>query len=691
MRGDERTQLLWGIMPIFNAGGSAKPEPGSIAGAGYVPGIDRLGIPALRETDGSLGVSYLLGLRGDYSTAMPSGPAMASSFNPQLVREIGSVMGQEARAKGFNVLLAGGVNLMRDPRAGRTFEYFSEDPYLSGVLGGASVQGIQSHHVISTLKHFAFNAQETGRKYVNSVIGDGPGRESDLLAFQIAIERGQPGAIMCAYNRVGGKQACASDYLMNTVLKEDWDYKGFVMSDWGAVWSLDSALAGLDQQSGAPLDPEIYFDAPLRNAAHSDPAYSKRLKDMNVRVLTSMLAVGLGNEAPKPGGAIDFEAHAAVTREAAAQGIVLLRNTGVLPLSASVKSIAVIGGFADSGVLSGGGSSETHGMGGPAISVPRTAADRFAKQLTHQYQASAPLAAIRKRASKAEVTYRDGRYIADAVAQAKKADIAIVFATQWTTEGFDVPSLSLPTGQDALIEAVAKANPNTIVVLETGGPVFLPWKDDVAGVLEAWYPGGKGGEAIADVLFGQVNPSGHLPITFPASVEDLPRRIIPGSDFLTPSFFGTEPTPGATLDADYSIEGSDVGYRWNARKGITAAYPFGYGLSYTQFRLDHFTVGEDSASFTITNTGTREGADVAQIYLLSHDGRPMQRLLGFARCDLAVGKSCKQKVTIDPRLLARWRDGQWTIAPGDYLLGLALDAETIVQRQTVHIEGRSWN
>ena len=276
MTPEEKTIITHGIMPLpVGTHPAALPE-GAVPGAGYIAGIPRLNIPALTETDASLGVSYVFGLRKDGATAMPSGLAMAATWNPALLRHGGEVIGQETRAKGFNVLLAGGTNLMRDPRNGRTFEYLSEDPLLSGVLVGNAIAGIQSNNIISTIKHFALNGQETGRKFADVKITDAAARESDLLAFQIGIELGNPGSVMCSYNRVNGEQGCASDYLLNKVLKQDWGYKGFVMSDWGAVPNLEAALKGLDQQSGEQLDPaEI--------GQHYDHGGGERLVDLTIR------------------------------------------------------------------------------------------------------------------------------------------------------------------------------------------------------------------------------------------------------------------------------------------------------------------------------------------------------------------------------------------------------------------------
>lgn len=691
MRADEKTVLTHGIMPLPLGENAPAPPADAIAGAGYVPGLPRLGVPALRETDASLGVAYVFGLRKDGATALPSGLAMASSWNDALVEQGGRMIGGEAKAKGFNVLLAGGVNLMRDPRNGRNFEYLGEDPLLAGTLTGHAIRGIQSNNIISTIKHFALNGQETARKFVDSTISESAARESDLLAFRIGMEIGNPGSVMCAYNRVNGEQACASDWLLNRVLKRDWGYKGFVMSDWGAVPGLDAALKGLDQQSGEQLDTGVFFGDRLAAAAQSDPAYAARRDDMNRRILWAIYEHGLDHSPARTGDAIDVQGNADVAQRVAEQGIVLLRNQpGALPLAASARRIAVIGGYADTGVLSGAGSSQVQGQGGPALSIPLGGNGPWASFITQSYQRSVPLAAMKALAPQTDFRFRDGRYIADAVAQAKAADVAIVFATQWSTEGLDQPDLSLPNGQDALIDAVARANPNTIVVLETGGPVLMPWLDRTAAVVEAWYPGARGGEAIASVLFGRTNPSGHLPITFPAGINQLPRRAVDGYDVLEPDFTGNPPHGDMVLKAGYNIEGSDVGYRWNARQHLKALFPFGHGLSYTRFATSTLQMNATRASVTLANTGDRDGATVAQLYLVSRNGRPGQRLVGYRRVDLARGGSQRVDFDIDPRLLADWADGGWSMPAGTYVFATGEDAETLGKPVSVRMAARRW-
>jgi beta-glucosidase len=692
MRPAEKTVLTHGIMPL-PIGDNPPPVPAeAIPGAGYVPGIPRLGVPSLRETDASLGVSYVFGLRKDGATALPSGLAMASTWNPALIEQGGRMIGGEARAKGFNVLLAGGVNLLRDPRNGRNFEYLGEDPLLAGTLAGHAIRGVQSNGIVSTIKHFALNGQETGRKFVDARIGEIAARESDLLAFRIGMEIGQPGSVMCAYNRVNGEQACANDWLLNRVLKTEWGYRGFVMSDWGAVPGLDAALKGLDQQSGEQLDPAVFFGDKLAAAATTDPAYAARLDDMNRRILWAIYANGLDRQPARPGGAIDTVANAAIAQQVAEQGIVLLRNQrNALPLAATARRIAVIGGYADTGVLSGAGSSQVQGQAGPALSIPLGGEGPFASFITQAYHRSVPLTAMKALAPQADFHFRDGRYISEAVNQAKMADVVIVFANQWASEGFDQPDLSLPNGQDALIDAVAQANPNTIVVLQTGGPVLMPWLDRTAAVIEAWYPGARGAEAIANVLFGRVNPSGRLPIGFPANTNQLPRPVLDGFATLEPDFSGAMPRPGMVLQANYDIEGSDLGYRWNARKRQAALFPFGYGLSYTRFSTTGLQIEGLKARATVANAGDRDGATVVQLYLVERDGRPMRRLVGFKRVELPRGTTQRVEVAIDPRLLADATSEGWSMPDGKYLFALGTDAEHLGDASAERLPARRWS
>ena len=365
MTEQEKLALVHGVIAA-PWGGEPKPA-GSIGSAGYVPGIPRLGIPALQETDAELGVANPGDVRpGDTATAMPSNLALASTWDPALARMQGQSVGAEARAKGFNVLLGGAANLIRDPRGGRNFEYFSEDPLLTGLMAGGMIEGVQSRHIISTIKHFALNAQETDRVVLNARIDPAATRESDLLAFEIAIERGRPGSVMCAYNQVNGSYSCENDWLLNEVLKKDWGYPYFVMSDWGAVHSTArSAMAGLDQESGEQLDTQNFFTDGLPKLSPMAKSLKARLDDMARRVLTSIFAHGLADKTERP-APVDFAASDRTALAIAREGIVLLKNQGLLPLPADTRRLLVIGAHADLGVPSGGGSSQVIPRGGIA-------------------------------------------------------------------------------------------------------------------------------------------------------------------------------------------------------------------------------------------------------------------------------------------------------------------------------------
>ena len=684
MTDDERFTLIHGFMALkIGEGRDTAPWPADVVpGAGYIAGVPRLGVPSLRETDASLGVTNPFGVRnGDNATALPAGMALGATFNPDLAYRGGKLVGQEARARGFNVLLGGGINLMRDPRNGRNFEYISEDPLLSGLMGAAAIRGTQDVGVISTTKHFALNSNETNRHTWNAVIDDGAHRESDLLAFQIAIEQGKPGSVMCAYNLVNGNKACGNDHLLNTVLKKSWGYKGWVMSDWGAVSGVDFAVKGLDQQSGDQLDQQVWFDAPLK-AKLADGSFPRaRLSDMVRRILRSMKASGVTEWKATP--PVDMAAHAADALEIERQGIVLLKNEGnVLPISATAKSIAVIGDKAHVGVLSGGGSSQGLPPRGWVASDPIGGPGQMGSWRIARWFAGAPVDALRKAAPQARVEFDPGLYPQAAAALAARADVAVVFVNKYELEGFDSPDLTLPSAQDAMVEAVVAANPNTIVVLQTGNPIAMPWRDRVKAIVAAWYPGQEGAQAIAEVLTGKINPSGRLPITFPQSVEQLPRPTIPS--------FGTPDQTPVTVEIS---EGADVGYRWFAKRNLKPMFAFGHGLSYTDFAYSQLSVkgGKNvTARFTVRNTGKRDGADVPQVYLQSRGGQAMPRLLGFQRVALKSGESRTITLTADPRLLASYDStaGQWRIQPGSYTIALAKSATAQVETRTVVLSGR---
>lgn len=690
MTDDERFSLLVSLMgknPIVSVRDSRIPE-GTPMSAGYVPGVPRLGIPALLMSDAGLGVTNPEYREGDTATALPAGLTLGASFNPELARNAGGMLGREARSRGFNVQLAAGANLARDPRNGRNFEYISEDPLLSATLAAETVTGIQSEGVISTIKHFSLNCNETNRNWLDAVIDPTAHRESDLLVFEIAIERSQPGTIMAGYNKINGEYATMNEEILTHVLKEAWGFRGWVMSDWGATTTWESALAGLDQESGAQIDAVAWgsemFTDKLRAAYAEGKLTKARLSDMVRRILRSVFAVGV--DAWGPTAELDLVAHNEIALETARQGIVLLKNDdGILPLrNSAAPHIAVIGGHAQVGVPAGAGSSTVIPAGGfnEIIKVGGPGAMGVARNM-HLY-GEAPLNTLRELLPDAEIEFDPGMNPTEAALMARRCDLAIVFAVNLMGEGFDSGDLDLPWGQNTVIEAVAAANPNTIVVLETGGPVTMPWNDHVKAVIEAWYPGQAGGRAIAEVLTGAVNPSGHLPMTFPVGLEQTPRPDLPGLG-----------TPWGTPTTIVYHEGSEVGYRWFAQTEAAPLYAFGHGLSYTSFSFDSFEVtGGDtvSASFTVTNTGDRAGADVPQLYLTHVDGVTRQRLVGFERVELRPGESRHVELIADPRLLARYDSaaGAWSIDEGSYRITLSHSATDEVAAIEVSLAGRTF-
>ena len=670
-------------------------RPDVPVGAGWIAGVPRLGIAPIAETDASLGVGNLLGMRrGDTATALPSSLALGASWDTELARRAGTMIGSEARAKGFGVMLAGGVNLVRDPRAGRNFEYVSEDPLLAGVLTGHAVAGIQSNRIVSTLKHLALNGQETGR-YVYSVDMAEPAmRESDLLAFEIAQEVGQPGSIMCAYNRVNGVYSCESRFLLSEVLRGDWGFKGFVMSDWGATHSVGALQAGLDQQSGEQLDVKPFFGAELEKALMAGAIPQSAVDAAARRILRTLFAYGLVDAPPVAGGPIEEEAHRGVAQEVEEAGAVLLRNEdALLPLAGSTKRIALIGGHANIGVLSGAGSSIVVPLGGWALEL-RQKGEGLAPVFARSYGASVPFQALKAAFPAAQVDFIDGADPAAAAALAANVDVAIVFAEKWFREGTDSVDMSLGAGQDELIEQVARANPRTVIVLETGNPVAMPWREAVQAILVAWYPGQQGAQAIARILSGEVNPSGHLPMTWPVALEQLPLPKLPGSDVAVADK-ATKASYGMQADRmPFSFEypeGSDAGYRWFDRTHATPLYAFGHGLSYTSFRLDNLKLSGGRsvvARFAITNTGVRSGATVAQVYAV-RAGRA-KRLIGWSRVQLAPGESRHVVVTADPRLLGDFdaERREWVIAEASYQIEVGTSAVDTVLSAIAQLKRR---
>ena len=629
-------------------------------GAGFVLGVERLGIPMIQMSDAAYGVRSSAE-NGRYSTALPSPVASAASWDPQAACEYGALIGRELRAQGYNMTLGGGTNITREPRNGRTFEYLGEDPILAGTLVGNRIKCEQAQHVIGDIKHYAVNDQESGRNEVNSVIGKRALQETDLLAFHIGIEIGNPGAVMCSYNAINGDYACENKYLLTDVLKKAWKFKGFVVSDWGATHSVVKASAGgLDNEE--PED--LYYGAPLKKAVQDGKVPVAELDDHVRRVLRSEFASGIV-DFPKQRSVVDVEGGWETSRRVAEQSIVLLKNHhGVLPLDrAKVRSIAIIGTHADEGMISGGGSAQ--------VDPPGSVAPKWK---AHVWFPTSPLKAIAAKASGVSVKFASGTDPAATAALAKECDVAIVFVHQWTSEDMDLPNLSLPDNQDAMIDQVASANPHTIVVIESGTAVTMPWIDKVSGVLEAWFAGSKGADAVANILFGDVNPSAKLPMTFPRSEADLPhpQRVIPPLGALGEAAVMATGVAKPTFEAHYD-EGLKVGYKWYDAEKKPVLFPFGFGLSYTSYSYSNLKIKpgkETTVTFMVKNTGNRPGAEVAEVYvaLPVEAGEPPKRLVGWSKVKLQAGESKEVTVNVGTAYLSIFDEASesWKMLPGSY-------------------------
>ncbi len=692
---DEKIALLHGVgMPTDEP---VTPEnAASNRGVGYVVGVPRLGIPGIDMSDAAYGVRSS-GVNGRYSTALPANVAAAASWDIKAAYDYGALIGHELRAQGYNMSLGGGVDITREPRNGRTFEYLGEDPVLAGTMVAQLIQGTQSAHVIGDIKHYAFNDQESGRNSVNISIGERAARESDLLAFEIGVTEGHPAAVMCSYNRVNGDFSCENDYLLNQVLKKDWKFPGFVLSDWGGTHSTEKAsAAGLDNEEPG----HFWYGDKYKAAVQAGNISEAELNDHVHRILRSMFAAGVIDH-PRQRSVIDPFKDLVVARKIEEEGIVLLKNErGALPLDAAqLRSIAVIGAHSDVGMISGGGSAQVDPPGGNAIMPPGGGATHWQEQI---WFPTSPLKAIEARAPNATVKYDPGADPAAAAEAAKAADVAIVFAYQWESEGMDLPSLSLPNykfegrevDQNAVIAAVASANPHTIVVLETGSPVTMPWVKAPAAIVEAWYGGSDGANALGNVFFGTVNPSGKLPNTFPLSEADLPHPTVTQPPPASRHFDGAAtPEQWAKGLPPFPVaydEGVKVGYKWYDAEKKPVLFPFGFGLSYTTFGYSDLKVaneGKVTVSFTLANTGARAGAEVAEIYaaLPASAQEPPKRLVGWSRVMLQPGEKKDVSVQINPKYLSIFdvQKNGWTLVPGQYTFMVGGSSQDLPLKESI--------
>jgi beta-glucosidase len=629
----------------------------------YVPGIARLGIPPLRVANGPAGV----GPAGDRpqlpATALPAPISLAATWDVNAAHLYGVIIGKEARDLRDGLLEGPDINIMRAPQNGRTFEAYGEDPYLTGQIAVQVIQGIQSQHVIANVKHYDANNQETGRFKINEVIGERALHEIYLPAFHASVQQGQVASVMCAYPRVNGAFNCQNELLLNQILKGRWRFSGFVTSDFGATHStVPSALTGLDLEMPAGK----YFGDDLKAAVESGKVPKSVIDDKLVRRFRTMMEIGVFDHPPQR-APIPAKQDGAVACRLAEEGMVLLKNTGgLLPLNpARLRSIAVIGPYAAQAMAGGGGSSRVT----PLYSVD-------------------PVEGIRRRAGPhITVNFADGGEIPLAAVMARSADVAIVMVGDRETEGRDHP-ISLSDNQDQLIEAVARANPHTIVVLKTGSPVLMPWADRVPAILEAWYPGEEDGNAAAAPLFGDVDPSGRLPVTFPKTMADLPAN--------TPAQY-----PGDHGVVHYS-EGVFVGYRHYDAQDIQPLFPFGFGLSYTTFAFKHLTIKLAPVSpgrfvlhatiqLDITNTGKRAGADVVELYVgipSTHAvPEPPKQLKGFERLELNPGETGRANFELGAPSFAYWdvHTHGWMVAPGTYRIMVGSSSRETQLQGTIEV------
>ncbi|WPU94859.1 glycoside hydrolase family 3 C-terminal domain-containing protein [Mucilaginibacter sabulilitoris] len=662
-------------------------------------GVPRLGIPELTCDDGPLGVREEIkrfdwasaNWTTDSATFLPTGSAIAATWNPVMANKYGVVIGEEANARKKNVMLAPAFNICRMPLCGRTYEYYSEDPYLNSQLAVQSVKGIQSQHVAACIKHFAANNQELDRDSVNTIVDERTLQEIYFPAFKAAIQQGNAYTIMSAYNKLNDYWCSENDFLLNRVLKNKWGFKGVVMSDWaGTHHTVEAANNGLDIEMGSsgPYD-QWYFAKPLLTAVKAGQVSIKTIDDKVSRILWLMYHTSMSTNHPK--GSIATPEHAKTAYDIASESVVLLKNENhLLPLKASaIKSIAVIGNNAVRTFALGGygagvkAKHEVTALEGIRSRFGNTASISFAQGYRANYLAS-----------KTDEQNRgydkpDQNLINEAVALAKASDVAILCIgsnREYESEAHDRKSLELPFGEQVLVNAVSSVNPNTIIVVMAGAPYDLgEIKRSNHTIVWSWFNGSEAGNALADVLKGLINPSGKLPFTFPVSLHDSPA-------------FSLNTYPGKGATADYK-EGVLVGYRWYDTKNIAPQFPFGYGLSYTDFSLSKFLTDKSSykkdetirVRFTITNTGGLYGAEVVQLYVsdpVCSVLRPEKELKAFEKIFLKPGETRTVKMQVKVADLAFYDEVKkdWNAEAGEYILELGNSSRNIIQKIKIAVK-----
>lgn len=646
----------------------------------HVAAIDELGIPRFRITNGPVGVGMGDGTPSPKATSLPMSIGLAAGFDPELASAYGDIIGSETATLGQHVLEGPGVCLHRLPTAGRNFEYFSEDPYLSGVMGVEVTRAIQAHDVIAMGKHYVVNDQENERFRTNVEVDEDVLRELYLLPFEMLVKDGDIAAIMSAYNRVRGVYATENRYTLNDVLRREWGFEGYVQSDfWSCRSAAPSLNAGMDHEMP---DAKWLNEDNVKGALHDTSLEIQTVDRALVRRFTQMFRFGQF-ERPYDPGEIDAKGHGAISRRIGSEIAILLKNEdATLPLSKDAGRILIVGQreYAEIACLGGGGSSKVD----PLYTVPPVEGLR---DVIASLGGSATVESV--------IVARDLSNLEEVTAAAGEADVVLAMVGLIATEGADRPDLSLPDGQDRIVDAALAANPRTVVVLKNSSPVLMPWIDSVPAVLEAWNQGAEDGHVVADLLLGVANPSGKAPTTYPRRAEDVldagdPVRY-PGTD------------EGEGYPTIRYTERHEVGYRWYQAQGIEPLFPFGFGLSYTTFEVGDVTVDPGAAPgtdpitvrATVTNTGDVAGAEVVQVYvgLPGELGRPPKRLVGFAKSKLEPGASQQVEIIVDPAAtnhpLSVWSDAKrdFVVASGEYVVYVGTSSEDTPVREGFVVTG----
>lgn len=675
----------------------------------YVAGVERLGIPEWSLSDGPHGVRAEInrhdwayaGWTNDSASYFPTGTAFAAAWNPELAYRRGEVLGEEARWRKKDVLLGPGVNIIRSPLCGRNFEYMSEDPYMNSVLAVAYIKGLQSRDVACSVKHFAVNNQETNRTTVDVECSERALREIYLPAFKAAVQEGGALTVMAAYNKFRGEFCAENNYLVRKILRNEWGFDGVYVTDWGAAHStIPSMEAGLDLEMGTLIDKyeDWYYANPLIEAVKSGKIPMSLVDEKVGDVLRVMIKTNVLDPKKRFGpGSMNTKEHQQATYDAAAEAIVLLKNqNNLLPLDfSSIKSLAVIGDNATRKHSNGGLSSEIKAVYEvtPLEALRAKWGDKVDIRFAQGYEKLSTFVEGSNNGQSSGTfsskTQESDALLKEAVEVARTSDVALLVCGlnhDYDTESFDRLNMDIPYGQVELIQEVVKANPRTIVVMIAGSPLNMAAVDICSpAIVWAWFNGMEGGNALVDVLSGKVNPSGKMPFTTPVSLDQSPAHAL--GNF-----------PGRDLKVNYE-EDILVGYRWFDTKGLPVVYPFGYGLSYTTFNYSNLNTDKKTydqadtiqATFTLTNTGDREGAEVAQLYVsdpVCSVMRPVKELKGFKKVFLKPGESRRITLDIPVSSLAFYSEAQsqFVVEPGEFILQLGASTSDIKQKISIDVK-----